>query len=225
MYKGIIYKYTSPSGKSYIGQTTKTLAARAGKNGEGYVRCSAFYKAITKYGFEEMKVQILENFEEEDLDMLIDKLNTAETYYIEFFDTIVPNGYNIRSGGENSIFSADSKARQHGSNHFNYRTDIDDIFLEQEYLKGKTLISLQEETGLSKETIKRHLVDRGVFQQKKYNFPVIKYNKKGEIIGRWNSASEAEREEGCGKGVVARCCRQKRRFYKGVTYRFEGDDI
>ena len=225
MYKGIIYKYTSPSGKSYVGQTTKSLTARAGKNGEGYIKCSAFYKAIIKYGFDKMQAQILESFEEEDLDSLISKLNDAEIYYINYFNTIVPYGYNIRSGGENSIFSGNSKVCQRGSNHFNYRLDIDDNYLVQEYTKGKTLVELQKETGLSKGTIKRHLVDKEVFQQKKYNFPVVKYNKNGEMVGRWNSASEAEREEGCAKGSIARCCRQKRRFYKGVTYRFEGDDI
>ena len=33
-YKGFIYKYTSPSGKFYIGQTTKDPKKRAGYKGE-----------------------------------------------------------------------------------------------------------------------------------------------------------------------------------------------
>ena len=42
-----IYKYTSPSGKCYIGQTCKnTQAQRAGHEGSGYKPCKAFWRAI-----------------------------------------------------------------------------------------------------------------------------------------------------------------------------------
>ena len=36
MITGVIYKYTSPSGKSYIGQTVKSLQQRAKYTGKGY---------------------------------------------------------------------------------------------------------------------------------------------------------------------------------------------
>ena len=45
-YRGIIYKYTSPSNKSYIGQTIRSLSERAQKNGNGYVGCPIFFRAI-----------------------------------------------------------------------------------------------------------------------------------------------------------------------------------
>ncbi len=225
MYKGIIYKYTSPSGKCYIGQTTKTLKERAKFNGEGYMQCSLFYKAILKYGFENMQSKILENFQEEDLDLLIIKLNEAEQYYIKFYNSMAPNGYNLREGGGNSIFSKESEVCQHGSKHFNYRKDIDDEELKELYLSGKTLIELSKLTNLETLTIKRHLIDQGVFKEKKYNAAVIKYNKNGEILGRWKSATEAGKAEGKGSNSISRCCREKRNFYLGVTYRYEGDEL
>ena len=60
---GFIYKYTSPSGKSYIGQTIKTVEQRAKYTGEGYKKCPVFYRAILKYGFENFTCEILEQIE------------------------------------------------------------------------------------------------------------------------------------------------------------------
>ena len=49
---GFVYKYTSPSGKIYIGKTKTTLKERAKNNGNGYLNCTIFFRAIQKYGFE-----------------------------------------------------------------------------------------------------------------------------------------------------------------------------
>ncbi len=92
---GFIYRYTSPSGKEYIGQTSGTLKKRA-KNlisGDGYKKCSLFWKAIRKYGFLNLKVEILE-------EVPLSELNKKEEFYIQKFDTLAPKGYNLTGGGE-----------------------------------------------------------------------------------------------------------------------------
>ena len=53
-----IYKYTSPSGKSYIGQTSRDPEKRA-RRGEGYKDSPKFYNAIKKYGFDSFQFEIL----------------------------------------------------------------------------------------------------------------------------------------------------------------------
>ena len=58
---GFIYKYTSPNGKSYVGQTTTSLFKRSGKRGKMYKGCKIFYQAILKYGFENFTVEIQED--------------------------------------------------------------------------------------------------------------------------------------------------------------------
>ena len=93
--KGFIYKYTSPSGKSYIGQTCRSLKERAGKDGQGYVNCSIFFRAIQKYGFENFKCEILE-------EVSLDDIDKKEKFYIDLYKTIQPNGYNVRDGGKNN---------------------------------------------------------------------------------------------------------------------------
>jgi hypothetical protein len=65
---GFIYKYTSPSGSSYVGQTTRSLQERAGHNGKCYKGCDLFYKAIQKYGFSNFTVEILAEVPKNQLD-------------------------------------------------------------------------------------------------------------------------------------------------------------
>lgn len=101
---GIIYKYTSPSGKSYIGQTIHSPKQRAKNNGEGYKNCSVFYAAIQKYGFDNFIFQIL-------AEVPISQLDEKEKYYIELYKTKVPNGYNISSGGKNDTLGEKNKVQ------------------------------------------------------------------------------------------------------------------
>ena len=226
MITGIIYKYTSPSGKSYIGQTIKTTKQRAKYTGEGYQKCPVFYKAILKYGFENFTCEILEEVTAETRQEIKEKLGKLEQNYIQKLNTLAPFGYNIRLGGEEgSVFSKESKVYATGSNHFNWRTDLDEQELRQLYESGLTLKEISEQTNIAKETIKRHIQDMGILKEKKYNYPVVKLDKNGNILKRWNSISEAERDEGAGKNAIGRCCRERRRPYKGVTYRFEGEGI
>ena len=89
---GWIYKYTSPSGKSYIGQTTYSLYERAGLQGRCYKNCSVFYSAIQKYGLENFTVEIL-------AEVPINKLDETESKYIQQFNTLLPNGYNYYAKG------------------------------------------------------------------------------------------------------------------------------
>ena len=88
---GYIYKYTSPSGKNYIGQTKYSLEKRSQKNGIGYKKCRAFYTAIQKYGFENFRWEILEECVLEDLDK-------KEAYYISLYNTLGPRSKKLSLG-------------------------------------------------------------------------------------------------------------------------------
>lgn len=102
---GFIYKYTSPSGKSYIGQTSKSLKERAKNTGIGYLNCSIFYNAINKYGFENFNYEILEEVNLSDID-------EKEKYYIKKYDTVQPKGYNCYPGGKNDYSHRRNKTSQ-----------------------------------------------------------------------------------------------------------------
>lgn len=92
--KYIVYVHTSPSNKKYIGITSQTPEQRW-KNGKGYKENQAFTKAIMKYGWDNIKHEIIaDNLNFEDAGamekFLIAKYRTMEKKY----------GYNITYGGE-----------------------------------------------------------------------------------------------------------------------------
>ena len=90
---GIIYKITSPSGKSYIGQTQRSLKVRIVQHTGRGSSCSILKAAITKYGWQNMKTEILLECDNEHLPMY-------ERHFIQAYDTFGPHGYNATSGGE-----------------------------------------------------------------------------------------------------------------------------
>ena len=95
---GIIYKYTSPSGKSYIGQTInpeRRIIEHRIMKGD-----TIFHRAIKKYGFENFQYEILVTVDLEDEQELKQKLDFFEKFYIRKLHTFGENGYNMTAGGE-----------------------------------------------------------------------------------------------------------------------------
>lgn len=102
---GDIYLLESPSGKKYIGQTVKHF--NSGKKSGYLARWKAHISeakrninysrlldnAIRKYGSNNFKISLIcecNTFEE---------LNEKEKYYITFYNSLSPNGYNLTTGG------------------------------------------------------------------------------------------------------------------------------
>lgn len=96
-----IYKHTSPTGKCYIGQTSKEPEARWA-NGKGYKTQFLFNLAITLWGWQNFTHEILE----ENIPTL-QEANQREKYWIHVYNAYL-NGYNMRAqtGG-----SADFRCR------------------------------------------------------------------------------------------------------------------
>jgi group I intron endonuclease len=96
---GCLYKLTSPSGKSYIGISSKSTEARWAKHIEhalGKRENGALYNALRKYGPHSFKVQTLAIAK-------FDYLRELEKRAIRSFGTLYPNGYNVALGGEGWI--------------------------------------------------------------------------------------------------------------------------
>lgn len=111
----IIYKVTNNiNGKIYIGQTTGSLSARWKAHCHVSSRCVALYNAIKKYG--------VENFTVEQIDSAMAKweLDLKEQFWIQHYNSIVPNGYNLKTGGNTPTYSDESKKRM-STNHADVR--------------------------------------------------------------------------------------------------------
>ena len=97
--KWTVYKHTNKINFfSYIGITSRKPEVRWGKNGKKYRpskgRYSCFYNAIKKYGWDNFEHEILEN------NLTYKQACEKERYYISFYNTKAPNGYNLTDGGE-----------------------------------------------------------------------------------------------------------------------------
>jgi len=103
----VVYCFTFPNGKKYIGKTQKGLEVRMrshryrAKHGQTYL-----YQAIRKYGWDKIKVDILSTPD------TIDIMNQVERKQIMEQETTNPDkGYNLRAGGEGGAHSEETKQK------------------------------------------------------------------------------------------------------------------
>ena len=99
----LIYRIINlKNNKQYIGQTIQTLETRKQKHisssrNDKQLNYSAIARAIRKYGEDSFRFEILEeDIDEKDLDL-------KEIYYIQKYNTLAPNGYNITTGGKRGV--------------------------------------------------------------------------------------------------------------------------
>lgn len=91
----IVYKHTCPNGKCYIGLTGTSLEKRSGHNGYNYCKNTFFYRAILKYGWDNIRHEILfdnltkEQAEQREIEMIAKFKSNQKEF-----------GYNISIGGE-----------------------------------------------------------------------------------------------------------------------------
>lgn len=115
---GVIYEiHCDPSGKSYVGQTTKGLKARWAKHVEFATRGGKTHlaAAIRAYGPAAFTMCVLEECSDRQ------HLNDRETYWINQRGTL-GRGYNLTNGGDAREWSPESRQR----------------FSENHPLRGKT---------------------------------------------------------------------------------------
>ena len=83
------------NGKRYIGLTgEENPTDRWGANGINYKQCPCFYNAIQKYGWNNFEHIILQN------NLTAEEAVELERKYIQLYNTMSPNGYNLTGGGE-----------------------------------------------------------------------------------------------------------------------------
>lgn len=91
----VIYMHKNKTnGKVYIGQTCQDVNKRW-QNGKGYEKCTLFYNAIQKYGFDGFEHKILHEC------LTQEEANQKEIEMIAYYDsTNKDKGYNLTKGGQ-----------------------------------------------------------------------------------------------------------------------------
>lgn len=171
----LIYRYTAPDGRVYIGCTARTLAERAGQRGEGYREATKFWQAIQEFGWENFKVDVLETTED------ADEATRLEDEYISKYHALdIHYGFNsIKSGGAKTT----ETRRKQSETMKRILNDSNSYFRSEErYLKQSAAIKeshSQPEVRekLSKATKKAHQ-DNPIFQSESYKSQISDTMKK-----------------------------------------------
>lgn len=93
--KWTLYRHVSPSGKVYIGITSRNVYKRWNK-GMGYKSCKLFYKAILKYGWDNIKHEVLFT------NIIEDRAKRLEIELIRHYKSLGIS-YNITDGGDGML--------------------------------------------------------------------------------------------------------------------------
>lgn len=107
----IIYKITNKiNGKIYIGQTKRTLNKRLQEHFRN--KKTPISKALRAVGVENFQISIIDHAS------CKSELDEKERLYIKFYNSIIPNGYNICEGGEGANglkHSLETRLKMHNS--------------------------------------------------------------------------------------------------------------
>jgi len=102
----IVYLITNRiNGKQYVGQTTQALANRWKTHCSPASGCFAISSAIHKYGKDNFSIEIIFNADS------LEELDKKEEEFINKFNTLSPNGYNLKTGGNVPRMSEESKRK------------------------------------------------------------------------------------------------------------------
>lgn len=81
----------------YVGQTWRSVSQRFKSHLSKKNPCRALRTAIAKYGCENFVISILSELHSQE------EMDDAETYFIAYFKTLVPNGYNLLAEGRGGL--------------------------------------------------------------------------------------------------------------------------
>lgn len=199
-----VYKIVNlTNNKVYVGQTTMSLQKRWHQH---YSKQSntAISKAIKKYGKNNFTIGVIAKANN------IDELNYRETYYIRLFNSLAPNGYNLMSGGNNSIHSNESKQKM------------------SKKLKGFGLgRSLSESTKLKIAKFnlgqKRSTSVKLAMSIAKNGKEIIMLNSSGKTVWQGFLLSDCAKQFNLHVSCMRLCLYGKQKAHKGFTFRYVED--
>ena len=207
---GVIYMYTSPSNKKYIGQTINEKSRKS--QHKNLKTDTSFSRAIQKYGFSNFKYEVLIKFKPTSnrikLKRVLDKL---EQRYINLHKSNDPEfGYNLNKGGEGNI---------------GYKHTPEMITYLKTCPKTEEQLKNLEKRGSHKPKTEEHKKYLSTICKTKKK--VLQLNTKLEVIAEFDSISDAAKtiqRDATHKTIsnqISGCCHNKKPSAFGYIWKFE----
>lgn len=233
-----VYKHTSPSGKVYIG-ITKQTPERRWRNGEGYKPSdepTPFYNAILKYGWDNIKHEILaEGLSKEEACAMeietIQKTRAQDSAY----------GYNVLAGGEvplhdcpdsvkkkmsekafkkwtRSEYKESHTGDQHWTNRKGYSKNSIEAMRQSNLGRKRTpeQVEFLREKGREQKRL--------IGKENKKSIPILCLSKDGRVLGKYYGAMEAERETGVCFQNIFKVCNGERKTAGGFRWQYATEE-
>jgi len=202
---GYIYKITNIIDKKiYIGQTKNSLEERWKSHLRKNSNCRYLSSAIKKHEIINFKFELVCISFDENLDEI-------EKEYIKKFNCLVPNGYNLKEGGNSSKHNEETKHKI--SQSLKGRKDI--IYAKPQLGKPH-----KEETKqkISKATKGRKFKVESYIKRCK---TVLQLDDNNNIVNEYISIREAARANNMSFSTISFCCNEKRNNANGFKWKFK----
>ena len=173
-----------------------------------------------------------------------EELDEWEQYYIKFYNTLSPNGYNLEKGGRGGVPSDETRRKMSnshkglcaGEKHPNYGKKASDETRRKLSESHKGLCAGEKHPMFGKhhsEESKKKLSEKlkgeknpfygrhhSEESKQKMSKKVLQFTLDGEFVREWPSTAECGRN-GFNQQSVAACCNGKRKSHKGFRFMYE----
>ena len=250
-YVGYIYVITNNvNSKCYIGQTQVNIEHRwrQHKHSARYPELwsGILYKAMRKYGIENFHIKAISSFAFDDIGELKKELNIQERYYIQKYNSLMPNGYNMTKGGEDVSIRKMKPCVSYNANGIlqkRYNSIIEayyDVKGSNISENGSTLITqcCKGELSHAYGFIWRYEGDdfnlyqtnctQDILDRYHCEIPIKKYDLQGNLLNYYQSFKDACVDIGIDKyssSPLCECCKGKRKTAYGFVWRYLYDDF
>lgn len=205
-----VYRHISPSGKIYIGITSRKVNLRWRSNGSGYKNNPHLWSAIKKYGWCNFCHEVLyTNLDE-------NEAKTIEIDLICYFESNNPKyGYNMTLGGEGMLGYSHSKET---------KNKLRLIHLGRHMSEDSREILRNKFSGVNNPSYGK------VGSKNPRSKKIFQYTLRNELISVYGSSREAERHTNIAHQSISKCCNHAKscKTAGGFIWRFEcneGDEI
>lgn len=193
---GYIYKIRNKiDNKTYIGQTTQDLDLRWKQHLRNRSNCRYLKHGFDKHG--------IDNFEFKLVCITFDDLlNDMEIKYIQHFKCLVPNGYNLRLGGNSGKHNEETKRKISEALKNGYKNGtIARSRLAPDESTRKKLSESNKGQKRSLESIERGVISRRIKRNKK----IVQFDFQGNMLKEFNSCREAGEHIGSSTSYISKC--------------------
>ena len=227
----VVYRHTAPNGKMYIGITSKPPSYRW-DFGRGYITNQHFIRAINKYGWNNIKHDILlENLTAEEVSL-------AEEIFIHYWDLTNPNnGYNHETGGIKNFTVSDETRRRlsiacsgekngmYGKKHTKESKQkmSESSKNKPNPMKGKHhTIETKEKMSKAKRGKKLSQMHRKHLSESHRKRKVDMFDKQsGEYLQSFNSILDASKTMNINYSTITNCCRGVYKTAGGYLWKYK----